>query len=103
MMLMNIIERRFQKIRNMFNNGLDKDNDSYIYESPDGGKTIYQRRAGDYKNKELISMKPITKTRAKERLEYLNTELSHSDRWDGWSVKGMEEEKEWLESQLNDK
>ena len=26
-----------------------------IYESPDGGKTIYQRRAGDYENKELVS------------------------------------------------
>ena len=25
-----------------------------IYESPDGGKTIYQRRAGDYENKELV-------------------------------------------------
>ena len=26
-----------------------------IYESPDGGKTIYSRRAGDYDNKELIN------------------------------------------------
>jgi hypothetical protein len=25
-----------------------------IYESPDGGKTIYQRRAGDYENKESV-------------------------------------------------
>ena len=25
-----------------------------IYESPDGGKTIYQRRAGDYEKKELV-------------------------------------------------
>ena len=25
-----------------------------IYESPDGGKTVYGRRAGDYENRELI-------------------------------------------------
>ena len=43
-----------EKIRNMFNNGLDKDNDSYIYESPDGGKTIYRRKLGDYDNRKLI-------------------------------------------------
>ena len=26
----------------------------YIYESPDGGKTIYRRDFNDYKNKQLI-------------------------------------------------
>ena len=26
----------------------------YIYESPDGGKTIYRRESGDYDNRELI-------------------------------------------------
>ena len=29
----------------------DKD---YIYESPDGGKTIYRIKSGDYDNRELI-------------------------------------------------
>ena len=26
-----------------------------IYESPDGGKTIYQRRAGDYENRKEVN------------------------------------------------
>ena len=26
-----------------------------IYESPDGGKTVYSRRAGDYENRKLIT------------------------------------------------
>jgi hypothetical protein len=26
-----------------------------IYESPDGGETVYGRRAGDYENKEVIN------------------------------------------------
>lgn len=29
-------------------------NKVYIYESPDGGKTIYRREFGDYENKELV-------------------------------------------------
>ena len=29
-------------------------NKKYIYESPDGGKTIYRRELDDYKNKQLI-------------------------------------------------
>ena len=27
---------------------------TYIYESPDGGKTLYRREAGDYDNKEQV-------------------------------------------------
>ena len=38
--------------------------------------------------------------RAKTRMEYLKTELAHERYWDGWSVQGMKEEKEWLENQL---
>ena len=45
--------------------------------------------------------KPISKSRAEKRVEYLKTELAHSSRWDGWSVQGMEEELEWLENQLS--
>jgi len=26
-----------------------------IYESPDGGKTVYSRRAGDYGNEKLVT------------------------------------------------
>ena len=44
--------------------------------------------------------KPVSRKQAEARLEYLNTELAHERYWDGWSVKGMKEEKEWLESQL---
>tara|TARA_Y100001963_G_C6498156_1_gene316626 strand:+ start:354 stop:539 length:186 start_codon:yes stop_codon:yes gene_type:complete len=29
-------------------------NKKYIYESPDGGKTIYRREFGDHGNRELI-------------------------------------------------
>ena len=45
--------------------------------------------------------KPISRERAKERLEYLNEQLAHESHWDGWSLQGMREEKEWLETQLN--
>ena len=40
-----------KKIRSFF---LDEDSDVYIYESPDGGETIYRRRAGDYGNREQL-------------------------------------------------
>ena len=30
-------------------------NKIYVYESPDGGKTIYRREFGNYGTKELIS------------------------------------------------
>ena len=32
-----------------------KETDTYIYESPDGGKTVYGRRLGDYSNRELLN------------------------------------------------
>ena len=31
-----------------------EDKDKYIYESPDGGETVYRRKFGDYDNKEKI-------------------------------------------------
>ena len=40
-----------KKMRSFF---LDEDSDVYIYESPDGGETIYRRRAGDYENREQL-------------------------------------------------
>jgi len=30
------------------------ENNIYIYESPDGGKTIYRRKFLDYNNKEIV-------------------------------------------------
>ena len=32
-----------------------EENTPYIYESPDGGDTIYRRNFGDYTNKEKIN------------------------------------------------
>ena len=87
----------------------------YIYESPDGGETIYRRRFNEYGDKELITNNiqrnddltaweneygPVSRKQAKARLKYLNSELAHEDYHDGWTAKGMKEEKEWLENQL---
>ena len=47
-----------------------------------------------------MSKKPISRERAEKRLRYLKTELAHEGYWDGWSVKSMKEEKEWLEKEL---
>ena len=33
----------------------DEDNITWIYESPDGGKTLYRREAGNYKTKEELN------------------------------------------------
>ena len=33
-----------------------KNKDKYIYESPDGGKTIYQRKFDDYTNKKQLNL-----------------------------------------------
>ena len=42
----------------------------------------------------------ISRDNLEERLKYLNSELSHETYHDGWTVQGMREEKEWIESQL---
>ena len=41
-----------KKIRAYFTDKTNKD--VYIYESPDGGETVYRRRFGEYDNKEKI-------------------------------------------------
>ncbi len=41
-----------KKIRNYFLNESNKA--TYIYESPDGGETVYRRRVGDYENREKL-------------------------------------------------
>ena len=46
----------------------------WIYESPDGGKTIYRREFDDYDNRELV------------------TKEMYEDMWDGHLIKGDEDE-----------
>ena len=41
-----------KRIRSYFLDESKKE--TYIYESPDGGKTVYRRRFGDYDNREKI-------------------------------------------------
>ena len=41
-----------EKIRTYFTDKTNKD--TYIYESPDGGETVYRRRFGEYDNREKI-------------------------------------------------
>ena len=43
-----------KKIRAYFHN--EDFTDTYIYESPDGGETVYRRRAGDYNNREKLDL-----------------------------------------------
>ena len=87
-----------ERVRRYIN---DLEDVKYIYESPDGGNTIYRRRFNDYSDKELISDNDkVSRKQAIARLKYLNSELAHEDYHDGWTVKGMKEEKEWLEKEL---
>ena len=44
--------------------------------------------------------KSVPRKQAKERLKYLKTELVHEGYHDGWTLKGMKEELEWLEKEL---
>ena len=93
----------------------DLEDVKYIYESSDGGDTIYRRRFNEYDDKELITDNiqrnddltaweneygPVSRKQAKARLKYLNSELAHEDYHDGWTLKGMKEEKKWLEKEL---
>ena len=87
---------------------VEEDEPVYIYESPDNGKTLYRRKFGDYAtNREQVEEVvddleelPVSRERAQARLDYLNSELAHEQYHDGWTIKGMEDEKEWLENQL---
>ena len=76
-----------------------EDEPVYIYESPDEGKTLYRREMGETV-REKVEEPPISRERAQARLEYLKVELAHEQYHDGWTIKGMEEEVEWLENQL---
>jgi len=58
----------------------------YIYESPDGGKTVYRRKFGDYDNRELVHTTEGDERIAerekviKEHAEILNAKLKEIDR-----------------------
>ena len=79
-----------------------EDEPVYIYESPDEGKTLYRRQMGETTREQVETPEPpVSRERAQARLNYLKTELAHRNYHDGWTIKGMEEEVEWLESQLN--
>ena len=44
--------------------------------------------------------KPVSRKQAEERLKYLKSELAHEGYHDGWTLKGMREEVEWIEKEL---
>ena len=73
----------------------------YIYESPDEGKTLYRRQVGETAREQVETPEPpVSRERAEARLQYLKTELAHESYHDGWTLKGMREEVEWLEKEL---
>ena len=43
----------------------------------------------------------MTKEEIKKRIKYLKSELTHEGYHDGWTLKGMKDEKKWLEKELN--
>ena len=44
----------FRKIKELYPDMMGGE-PKYIYESPDGGKTVYQRKLGDYDNKNQLN------------------------------------------------
>ena len=44
--------------------------------------------------------KPVSRKQAEARVKYLKSELAHEGYHDGWTLKGMREEVEWLEKEL---
>ena len=53
------------------------DDQPYIYESPDGGKTVYRRKFKDFKNRELIS-KSYTELELVETIAELARQFENS-------------------------
>ena len=48
----------------------------------------------------IKNTKPVSRKQAEERLKHLKSELTHEGYHDGWTLKGMREEKEWIEKEL---
>ena len=44
--------------------------------------------------------KPVSRKQAEAILKYFITELAHEGYHDGWTLKGMKEEKDWIEKEL---
>ena len=42
----------------------------------------------------------MKKKQIKERIKYLKIEIAHAGYHDGWTLKGMKEELEWLNKEL---
>jgi len=78
-----------------------EDEPVYIYESPDEGKTLYRRQMGETAREQVETPEPpVSRERAQARLQYLRTEIAHDSYHDGWTLQGMKDEVEWLESEL---
>ena len=50
-----------------YNNCMSNSPETYIYESPDGGDTIYRRKSGET-DRELVHQGPLQKRLMKEKL-----------------------------------
>ena len=85
--------------------------DEFNYDQEQVAKFIGKSRSHITNSLRLLSLpdevvelvkenKEVSRKQAKARLKYLNSELAHEDYHDGWTAKGMKEEKEWLENQL---
>ena len=48
----------------------------------------------------MSNKEPVSRKQAEERLKYLKSELAHEGYHDGWTLKGMREEVEWIEKEL---
>ena len=57
-----------------------------------------QNKIDDTDKKE--ELEPVSRKQAEERLKYLKSELAHEGYHDGWTLKGMREEVEWIETEL---
>ncbi len=71
----------------------DSDEESWVYESPDGGKTVYRRRFGQIKDRELIKSPKMSEdavTRLADRISYMLLATNKHDDY------------EWLKQVLRD-
>ena len=53
------------------------------------------------KGRAVVEEKSVPRKQAEARLKYLQSELIHEGYHDGWTLKGMKDEKKWLEKELN--
>ena len=60
-LIYNLFEKNSNKMKCVIvkNESKKRNTRVFIYESPDGGKTVYKRPFGDYKNKILVKKEEI--------------------------------------------